>query len=171
MDSAYLESSVYIAIFNGEDEAREVQALVREIRKERAKICTSILTVQEVSVVCYRSGGTQVDNYSKVERMTDRIYGVNREIVLIAAQLEAQILDRAKATAKEKPERQQENKRRKMDCFHIATALHLNCHRLYSFDPHFESYATLPIVRSLTIAKPKPKGTELFGTQPGLRIN
>jgi predicted nucleic acid-binding protein len=72
---------------------------VRELRKERVKICTSILTVQEVSVLCYRSGGAQVDNYAKVERMTDRIYGVNREIVLIAAQLEAQILDRAKSVA------------------------------------------------------------------------
>ena len=171
MDSAYFESSVYIAIFNGEDEAREVQALVREIRKEHAKICTSILTVQEVSVVCYRSGGTQVDNYSKVERMTDRIYGVNREIVLIAAQLEAQILDRARSAAREKSERQEENKRRKMDCFHIATALHLDCHRLYSFDPHFESYGKLPMVRSLSIFRPRPKGTELFGNQPGIRVH
>lgn len=67
MESAYFESSVYVAIFSGETRAQEVKALVRELRKAHAKICTSIVTVQEVSVICYRAGGGQVDNYVKVE--------------------------------------------------------------------------------------------------------
>lgn len=170
MDTAYFESSVYIAIFNGEERAQEVKSLVRELRREHAKICTSIITVQEVSVVCYRAGGAQIDNYAKVERLTDRIYGVNREIVLMAAELEARLLDRAKKLAKSKGQRVEEHRRRKIDCFHVATALHLNCHRLYSFDPHLKSIGTLPMVRSLIISEPKPKTNEMFGNSPGISI-
>jgi predicted nucleic acid-binding protein len=163
VDTAYFESSVYIAIFNGEERAQEVKSLVRELRREHAKICTSIITVQEVSVVCYRAGGTQIDNYAKVERLTDRIYGVNREIVLMAAELEAQLLDRAKKLGKPKGQRVEEHR-------HVATALHLNCHRLYSFDPHLKSISTLPMVRSLIVSEPKPKTSEMFGSSPGIPV-
>jgi len=57
-----------------------------------------------------------------------RIQGITKESALTAAKLEAQIIDH---TA---PRDREDNKRRKWDCFHVATAMELGCRTLYTSD-------------------------------------
>ncbi len=159
MDSAYFDSSVFIAIFKGEEIAKDIKALLRELRGDGCKVCTSIITIQEVSVLSYFYGETQADNYAKVDRIA-RIHGINREIALIAAKLEAEMMKRHETDSK--PDRVELSRRRKIDCFHIATAVHLRCHWLYSADPHMLTANTLPSAKSVTFSKPAPGKKELF---------
>lgn len=131
MEPAYFDSSPFIAIFKGEDRNEEIRELLRELKRLRVRISTSIITIQEVSVLSYRLGTVATDNYVRVSRLA-RIEGLSKEVALTAAKIEAQILDRLKPRSK--PEKEEDNKRRKWDCFHIATAMSLKCGVLYSLD-------------------------------------
>jgi predicted nucleic acid-binding protein len=53
---------------------------------------------------------------------------VTKDIALKAAKFEAQIIDQTAVKDRE------DNKRRKWDCFHIATALALGCDSFYTCD-------------------------------------
>ena len=75
----------------------------------------------------FRKGSIATDNYSKVDKIA-RIESVTKDIALTAAKLEAQIIDQTAIRDRE------DNKRRKWDCFHIATALALGCSTFYSCD-------------------------------------
>jgi predicted nucleic acid-binding protein len=168
LDSEYFDSSVFLAIFNAEAEATDVRALVRELRRDKGRICTSILTIQEVSVASYLFGGDQSDNYAKVDRLA-RIHGVTRDMALLAARIEAAMLVRAKRMSKH--ERQALSPRRKLDCFHIATAIELGCRTVYSLDPGMLKCKDLIDSRhSITFAKPSPKRGELFKDGKSIRI-
>jgi predicted nucleic acid-binding protein len=170
LDSAYFDSSVFLAIFNGEESAGGIKSLLRELRREKCRVCTSILTTQEVSVASYMFGGDQSANYSKVDRLA-RIHGVTRDIALLAARLEASILARMKSAPK--PQRQAMSPRRKLDCLHIASALELGCRFLYSLDPAMLKCRELvPSNFSITLAEPTPSSPELFpeGTPRGIHI-
>src|SRR5690349_8234309 len=127
--SVYFDSSVFLAVLNGESVASEVRELLKDLQREKIKIYTSIVTVQEVSVDCYRAGTAVRDHHGQVKKLA-RIEGITRDVALTAAKLEAQALD----TYKNRDEKSEDNKRRKWDCFHIATAQHLKCSRLYSLD-------------------------------------
>src|SRR5215469_4274898 len=127
--SVYFDSSVFLAVLNGEATAREVRELLQDLQRNKVRVYTSIVTVQEVSVECYRAGTVTRDNHGQVKKLA-RIEGITRDVALTAAKLEAQVID----AYKNKTEKSEDNKRRKWDCFHIATAQHLKCTHLYSLD-------------------------------------
>lgn len=124
-DPVYFDSSVFLAIFMGSDPG--IKALLKELRRDKIKIYTSIVTIQEVSVQAFRRGFPASDNYAKVNKLA-RIQGITKEVALTAAKLEAQIIDQTPVKERE------DNKRRKWDCFHVATAMELGCRTLYTSD-------------------------------------
>jgi len=116
LDSAYFDSSVFLAIFNGEPSGPAIKQLLGELRRNKNKVCTSIITIQEVSVLSFISGGNKdsADNYTKVERFA-RIHGITRDIALRAAELEAGMLERMRRMTKD--QRKLLSARRKWDWF------------------------------------------------------
>jgi|SRR5579862_3570308 len=163
MPSVYFESSVFLAIFNGEKSAESVRLLLSELRRSRVQIYTSMVTVQEVSVLSYRRGTVAADNYSKVSKLA-RIQGMTKDIALTAAKLEAHILDTVKP--KERDAQMENNRRRKWDCFHIATAMDLHCQTLYSLDNGMLARKDHLTITSMEFCQPTPKEPGL-DLQPG----
>ncbi len=156
MDSAYFDSSVFLAIFNGEPSGREIKQLLGEVRRDRNRICTSIITIQEVSVLSFTSGASPdtQDNYAKVNRLA-RIHGLSKDIALRAAELEAGMLERMRRMTKD--QRKALSPRRKWDCFHIATAIEMRCRWLYSLDPGMLKCKDLTDPKySINFLEPKP---------------
>jgi predicted nucleic acid-binding protein len=131
--SAYFDTSVFLSILNGEDAGAGIRALLRELKRDKVRIYTSILTVQEVSVQSFQAGQSYDDNHAKVNKIA-RVYSITREIALTSAKLEASMKDRMKTLQLSEEERIGQNRRRKWDCFHIATAMCLECNCLYSLD-------------------------------------
>lgn len=169
MNSAYFDSSVFLAIFKGEESAANVKALLRELSRDRCRICTSILTVQEVSVASFLFGGSQTDNYAKVDRFA-RIHGVTKDIVIEAARLEASIIERMKKASKQ--EEKAMKPRRKLDCLHIATAIEMRCRYVFTFDPGMRKCGELvKPTASITFAEPVATKPSLFARDDkGLKI-
>lgn len=97
-----------------------------------------------------------------------RIHGITRDIALLAARLEAEILDRHQAG--NKTEKIDKNRRRKMDCLHIATAVEMKCRWLYSLDPKMLANAKLVSGISLKFSEPIPQNPSLFGNPPGGKL-
>ncbi|MBZ5514814.1 MAG: type II toxin-antitoxin system VapC family toxin [Acidobacteriia bacterium] len=127
----YFDTSVFLEIgAKRSKHAKNIKELLKELKAEKARIYTSILTVQEVSVLSYRRGQLARDDYGKISQFA-RIVGVTKDIALTAAKREAEIKDDAKASTGNDIE---DNRRRKWDCFHIATAQHLGCPVLYTTD-------------------------------------
>jgi predicted nucleic acid-binding protein len=152
----YFDSSVFLAVLAKQPEALRVRNLLEELKAEKVRIYTSILAIQEVSVASFRHGNPYADHYVRVSRMA-RVKGVTKDIALTAAKFEAAVIDAAK---KSKPRKDQdritENRRRKFDCFHIATAVVLNGSCLYAFDDDFEKRCRL-LDLHLTVKEPDPK--------------
>lgn len=120
MKAAYFDTSVFLAILNGEDAGFGIRALLRELKKDKVRIYTSILTVQEVSVQSFQAGQSYDDNHAKVNKLA-RVYTISREIALTCAKLEASMKDHMNKAQLTEEERIGQNRRRKWDCFHIAT--------------------------------------------------
>ncbi|MGH9433915.1 MAG: type II toxin-antitoxin system VapC family toxin [Terriglobia bacterium] len=153
MFSAYFDTSVFLAIFNAEPSGPQIKTLLRELKRDRVRIYTSIITIQEVSVLSFRKGGSGDDNYVQVGKLA-RIETITREIALLAARIEAQLIDRL-------PKDQEDNKRRKWDCFHIATALQLGCSALYAEDGKLLKRKE-QLGLSIDCQLPRPKAPDLF---------
>lgn len=162
MSLEYFDSSVFLAI-NGEPAAINVRALLRELKAEGRRVSTSIITIQEVSVLSFRAGTNFTDNYSKVSRLA-RIQGVNRDIALTAAKLEAHARDHVKLSTTD--EQQDFSRRRKWDCLHVATAIHLGCRCLYTLDPGMRAFQKRMGISPLQFSEPVPKRAELFPEEP-----
>jgi len=127
----YFDTSVFLEIgAKNSKHSKNIRELLKELKAEKARIYTSILTVQEVSVLSYRRGQLARDDYGKINEFA-RIMGVTKDIALTAAKREAEIIDNAKASSGATID---DNRRRKWDCFHIATAQHLGCSALYTTD-------------------------------------
>lgn len=167
MDSAYFDSSIFLAIFNGEPSGPSIKQLLRELRGNKNRVCTSIITVQEVSVASYLAGVGSGDNYAKVERLA-RIHGMTLGISLRAAELEAELIKRMQGVPK--GERKALSQRRKWDCFHIATAIEMHCRSIYSLDIGMLNCRGLISGRhSITFSEPKPSSGE-FNFEKGTFI-
>lgn len=149
MASAYFDTSVFLAIFNREEEAPGIRNLLQELKRDRIRIMTSILTVQEVSVLAYRRGTIASDDHVAVGKLA-RIETITRDIALTAAKFEATVKD-----ALETPSNQ-DNRRRKWDCFHLATAVAAGCHTFYALDQHFTTRKAQLGLASLDVRKPVP---------------
>ncbi len=161
MDSAYFDSSVFLAIFNGEPSGQSIKQLLGELRRDKNRVCTSIITIQEVSVLSYVSGASRdaADNYAKVDRLAC-VHGITKDIALRAAELEAAMLDRMQRMTKE--QRKSLSPRRKWDCFHIATAIEMRCRWIYSLDPGMLKCKELTDPKhSLSFLEPKPSKGQL----------
>jgi predicted nucleic acid-binding protein len=122
MTPVYFDTSVFLAVLAKEPEAAQVRGLLSELRADRIRIYTSILTVQEVSVSSFMNGGTFGDYHSKMARLA-RIQGVTKEIALTAAKLEARVIDLAKKTkGVSEADRITDNRRRKRRWRSAATS-------------------------------------------------
>jgi predicted nucleic acid-binding protein len=123
----YFDTSIFLEIgARGSKHAKNIRALLKDLKAEKARIYTSVITIQEVSVLSYRRGKLARDDYGKVSAFA-RIVGIGKDIALTAAKREAEIKDDAKSDV-------EDNRRRKWDCFHIATAQQHNCSTLYTTD-------------------------------------
>lgn len=161
MADCYFDTSIFLAILNGEPSAVSIRALLRELKRERARIYTSIITVQEVSVQAFRGGGRADALCAEISKLA-RIQTVTREIAMTAARLEADLIQKMKPTDLTEEQRIGQNRRRKWDCFHIATALELSCGQLYSLDDKMvnrQKHLDLPFLEFLP---PVPRRGELF---------
>lgn len=153
MHSVYIDSSVFLAILAGEESAHGVRELFRELKKEKIRIVTSIITIQEVSVSCYRRGKPAHDYHTVVGKIA-RIQSITKDMALTAAKYEATLLDKFSGTQADK---EAENKRRKWDCFHMACAVILECETLYSNDPGMLKRKKQFGIPKIQFLEPKPK--------------
>ena len=159
MNAAYFDTSVFLAILNGEPASRSIRALLRELKQEKVKLYTSIITVQEVSVLSFRAGRAYDDNHAKVNKLA-RIHTVTREIALTAAKIEAQVLDLSSERDAA------ENRRRKWDCFHIATAMVLGCQELFTLDAGMLARHGQLQLKQIRFLEPTPRRPELGFEEP-----
>lgn len=156
MAPVYFDTSVFLAVMAGEATAGEVRSLLHELRNDKVRIYTSILTVQEAAVSSFLHGAMFNDPHTKIAKMA-RVASVTRDIAMTAAKFEALVImaDR-NATASAASD----NKRRKFDLFHLATALAFGCSRLYTFDRKFKARAK-QLNMGLEVLAPAPKSPML----------
>lgn len=156
MDAVYFDTSVFLNIFVGDTSVGpDIRALLKELKRDKIKIYTSIITVQEVSVLSFRKGSLAVDYHVKVGRLA-RIYGITRTGALTAAKYEAHILDASDS--------QGNRTSHKWDCFHIATAMELQCKTLYTSDEKMIKRKGQFNITTMDFLKPEPRKRELeFG--------
>lgn len=156
MAGVYFDSSIFTSIFKPEKErAQRVRALLRELKKDRTRIHTSILSVQETSVITFKRGQVLKDYHARISEFAN-IHTINKDIATNAAKLEADICD-------DIPKAEQDNPRRKWDCFHIATARHLNCSDLFTWDRKMIKRKEQLGIADLKFSEPSPKQSTLFG--------
>jgi len=141
----YFETSVFIEIGAKRSQLKKpIRELLKAFSEDKVRVYTSIITVQELSVAVFQRGASARDTYGDISKMA-RIYTVTKEVALTAAKFEAALKDITKTelskrdpkkpeTEDEKLERICENRRRKWDCFHLATAQISGCEYLYSTD-------------------------------------
>lgn len=144
----------------GELSGPSIKELLKELRRDKVRIYTSIITIQEVSVLPYRKGAQAADNYSKVSKLS-RIEGITKDIALGAARLEAQIIDQTRVKDRE------DNKRRRWDCFHIATAMALGCRSFFALDDRLLKRGRFLGINSMTFGRPVPTSLPLFKDAEG----
>lgn len=165
MSTCYFDTSVFLAILNGEPTATSIRALLRELKQEKARIYTSIITVQEASVQVFRAGGRADEMHAQIAKLA-RIQTITREISLTAARLEAEIIRNLRPHELTDEERIGQNRRRKWDCFHIATAMELGCTDLYTLDGNMINRKTHLNLSSPAFLQPTPRRTSLFPDPP-----
>jgi predicted nucleic acid-binding protein len=154
-DPVYFDSSVFLAIFMGESSGPSIKELLKELKRDKTKIYTSIVTIQEVSVQTFRRGATASDNFTKVSKLA-RIEGITKDIALTAAKLEAHVIDQTKVKDRE------DNKRRKWDCFHVATAMEMGCRTFYAIDDKLLKRKDQLGITNIAFSKPVPRSLPLL---------
>lgn len=158
----YFDTSIFLEIgAKGSKHAKNIRALLKDLKAEKARIYTSIITIQEVSVLSYRRGKLARDDYGRVSEFA-RIVGISKDVALTAAKREAEIKDDGKRNI-------EDNRRRKWDCFHIATAQQHNCSVLYTTDKRLLNRQKQLGIADVKFSLPLPIGTpELdFSAKPG----
>jgi len=165
----YFDTSVFLAIFNREPTGPEIRRLLRELKRDRMRIYTSIVSVQEASVLGFRRGRAADDNHAEINRLA-RIQSITKQIALTAAKFEAVLVDGLVSSGLDERERHADNKRRKWDCFHVATAVVLRCRTLYTCDKKL-----LPrkdqLGLTMDFSEPSPRNPELpFTESPSIRL-
>lgn len=128
-----------------------------------------MITVQEMSVAVYRRGAKSKDIYGDIHALA-RVYGITKDVALTAAHREAELKDisepqqkSGKETEDQKIERICENRRRRWDCFHIATAQALGCSVMYSTDEKLQARPKQLGLRDLKIVPPQPTPPSIKG--------
>lgn len=161
----YIDSSIFLEMGSKKSKHKKpIRQLIEDCQADKTKIYTSIITVQEVSVAVYQRGALAKDTYGDISAIA-RVYEINKEIALTAAKNEAALRDIAlKESAKRNPnkpeteeeklERICENRRRKWDCFHLATAQFLGCPYLYSTDEKLQKRPAQLGIKGLEVVPP-----------------
>jgi predicted nucleic acid-binding protein len=152
----YFDTSVFLAILKPETTAKQIRALIKELDEENVRIYTSILTLQEASVLGFRRGTVAKDNVTRIGKLA-RIVGISPDVALTAAKLEAHISDKASESEKDRKEKQ----RRKWDCFHIATAQVYKCSILFAEDKPMQKRQSQLGLTDLKILAPRAKSSTL----------
>jgi predicted nucleic acid-binding protein len=168
MSPVYFDTPVFLALFKPEKNARTIRELLKELEDSKIRIYTSILSVQEVSVLTFRRGAPARDHFARIAKLA-RIVNMNKEIALTAAKLEAFIAD----DAKEKESDRILKQRRKWDCFHIATAQFYACSDLYTTDATMLGRGKQLDIGNMDFSKPEPRTSNLFkasGSGPSLNL-
>jgi predicted nucleic acid-binding protein len=168
--SVYFDTSVFIELTKKGPAGKTLRELMAELSEERLRIYTSIITIEEMLVAVYRRGGKTKDVYGDVGRFA-RIYTINKEIAIEAARREAEIKDLSeqeqtrskKPTPEQELERICENRRRRWDCFHIATAQVLNCRVLYTADRGLLGRESQLSLKDIRFSKPAPTPATIKG--------
>ncbi len=149
-DPAYFETSTFLELLNTTANESDIRFLIAELQRSKTRIYTSILTVQEASILSFRRGNSGRDLYADIAQFA-RIYSMDKAIALAAARLEANVRD----FFQEKDEDTQEAKhRRRWDCIHLATAQVLGCQTFYAYDKHFYTRGKQLDLGSLQITRP-----------------
>ena len=154
--NVYLDTSVFLAIFNGEATGPGIRALLRELKLSKARVYTSIITIQEASVEALRAGGSADDMYGEIGKLA-RTQTITKEIAIRSARLEALVIQKMRPADLTEEERIGLNRRRKWDCFHIATAMDLGCSVLYR--------KNFLDIKGIDFLQPLPSKMELFPSQ------
>lgn len=171
--TVYFDTSIFFEMANANKKSKvtkDLKELLKELADERVRIYTSIITVQELSVAVYRRGAKSKDTYGDISRLA-RIYGVTKDVALTAAHREAELKDaleeqhsKSKGVSEEQRlERICENRRRRWDCFHIATAQTLGCTVLYSTDTGMLPRQNQLALKGIRIKRPAPTPATIEG--------
>ncbi|HLH08943.1 MAG TPA: type II toxin-antitoxin system VapC family toxin [Terriglobales bacterium] len=162
MAGVYFDSTVFVSIFKPEkDRAAHVRDLLKELKKDRIRIHTSIIAVEECSVTSFKRGQMARDYHAKINELAE-IHTVDRDIAINAAKTEAEILIKVPAAEQNKPSR-------KWDCFHIATARCLECSVLYSWDAGMLKRKQQIGITGIEFSEPIAKNPSLRLTAPRKR--
>ena len=163
--AVYFDTSIFVEMGKRNSKYKKrLKVLLQDLGERRIRIYTSALTVQEVSVAAHRKGAIPRDTIADVRDIA-RIYTVTKEVALTAAKREAELKDIAEEeeskrdptkppTEQQKIDRICENRRRKWDCFHIATAQKLGCDTLYSTDGGMQKRKKQMNLKDLEIIEP-----------------
>jgi predicted nucleic acid-binding protein len=163
--TTYFDTSVFVEMASKKSKYRKcIRELLQDLQRNKVRIYTSMITVQELAVATFRAGVTAKDTYGDIHSIA-RIYNLTKEVALTAAKYEARLKDMAEAergkrdskkaeTEDEKLERICENRRRKWDCFHIATAQAAGCTEIYTTDEKLQKRPKLLEIRNLRVLDP-----------------
>lgn len=170
----YFDTSIFIEMGTKRSKhLKNIRALLKDLDEDKARIYTSILTVQELSVASYRKGSVGRDTYGDVQSFA-RIWGIDKDIALTAAKREAELKDMVAADAAKRDskkaetedqrlERICENRRRKWDCFHLATAQLLGCPEMYTTDDTLQRRPSQLGITSLKVMSPEVRKRRIPG--------
>ncbi|SRR6266498_2361060 len=164
----YFDTSLFLEMGKRNSKYKKrLPLLLKDLSERKIRIYTSVLTVQEVSVAAHRKGAIPRDTMADIKDLA-RIYTITKEIAMAAAKREAELKDLSEEEQgkrdPEKPLTEQqkidqicENRRRKWDCFHIATAQWLECSAIYCTDGPMQKRAKQMNIKTLEIIEP-PEG-------------
>lgn len=170
----YLDTSIFLEMAAKRSKlAKNIKSLLNDLDADKARVFTSILTVEEFSVAAYRRGTPGRDTYGDINGLA-RIYSIDKDIALTAAKHEARLKDIAAEgeakrdpkkgeTEEQKLERICENRRRKWDCFHLATAQLLECGEMFSTDETLKKRPAQLGLTNIKVLGPEPKKRRIGG--------
>ncbi len=138
---AYFDSNLWLAFLKGEPgHVEDVRTLLKEIKENRGRVVTSVITLIEVAIKAYRVSPAKANTYYSTIDNLATIYAVSPPIALLAAKIEGQF------------------RVRRWDAVHLATAAHHNASVFYTFDEKlqkkdFSAEPSIPNVKKPTPAQ------------------
>jgi predicted nucleic acid-binding protein len=170
----YLDTSIFVDMAAKKSaQLKNIKRLLSELDADKARVYTSILTVQELSVASYRKGTISRDTYGDIHTLA-RVRSIDKDVALTAAKNEAQLKDitateeskrdpKKPETEEQKLERICENRRRRWDCVHLATAQILGCPELYSTDENLKKRPAQLGISTLKVLGPETRKRRISG--------
>jgi predicted nucleic acid-binding protein len=156
MPQVYFDSSIFLAVLGLESSAGEIRNLLAELSQSRTKIYTSIITVAECCVGSIKADGDPNRALELIYEIA-KVQSVTESIAVATARIEAQMIKSTATLKKDVIAR----RGRRWDCFHMATALEMQCSVLYSTDNHFGSIASYADLK-IQCKKPEARNPGLF---------